>query len=245
MKISLVLINHIEENNMSIENPKQIGSNIIDCKPQKGLCPNKCAECFYNRPNAFYMSINRTKLPTLKEAKGKIVRINAGHDSNIERDKVIKATAKYEHAFFNTSISNFNFPRPVVWTANPKEELPINFPRKLPDNIMFIRLRVSATNLMHIMQAVSHFTSLQVPVVLTFMAYYTQKPDPEYYIWQTRTINSYWCPKPSFVHRTIQRAKMNGGRLVTICGTLYNGKCKDCRNCETYYWQTLKHMKEV
>jgi hypothetical protein len=231
---------------MNKENPKQVGSNIIDCKPQKGLCPNKCAECFYNRPGAFYMDINKTKIPTIKEAKDKIVRINAGHDSNIERDKVLNNyLLKYKHKFFNTSISNFDFPGPVVWTANPSEELPASMPNTLPNNIMFVRLRTSSTNLHLVLEAVKHFTNMKVPVVLTFMAYYTRKPDPEYYIWQTRTINSYWCPKPSFIKRVIQRAKLDGGRLVTICGTLDNGKCKDCRNCETYYWQTIKHMQEV
>jgi hypothetical protein len=230
---------------MNKENPKQIGSNLIDCKPQKGLCPNKCAECFYNRPGAFYIDVNKSKFPTKAEAKGKIVRINSGHDSNIDRERVIKASERYKNYFFNTSISRFDFPGPVVWTANPKEELPITFPRKLPDNIMFVRLRVSATNLMHIMQAVDHFANLRVPIVLTFMAYYSRKPDLEYYTWQVRTINSYWCPKFSFVKNVINRAKLNGGRLVTICGSLFGAKCSECRNCETYYWQTIKHMQEV
>lgn len=230
---------------MNKENPKQVGSNIIDCKPQKGPCPVGCSECFYNRPGAFYMDIKKRKIPTKAEAKGKIVRINAGHDSNIERDKVIWAAQKYEHCFFNTSISGFNFPGPVVWTANPKEELPITFPRKLPENIMFVRLKVSSTNLMHVMQGVEHFANLRVPVVLTFMRYYTHNPDPEYYVWRESTINEYWCPKYSFVKRVMERAKLNGGRLVTMCGSYNSSACRDCKNCETYYWQTIKHMQEV
>ena len=63
-------------------NPKFEGSGIIDCKPQKGLCPLDCNQCFYNRPNAFYVDPEQPIMPTLEEVGEQIVRINSGHDSN-------------------------------------------------------------------------------------------------------------------------------------------------------------------
>ncbi len=225
-------------------NPKQAGSNLIDCKPQKGKCPVGCFDCFYNRPGAFYTDISKAINPTIKDAKNKIVRVNSGHDSNIQRSLVIRSTNKYKHRFFNTSISKFDFPAPVVYTANPKEELPVTFLRKVPNNLMFVRLKVSATNLMHVFNGVEAFAvNLNIPVVLTFMAYYTKDPGP-WYEWKVRHINSYWCPRRPFVEDVVQRAKLIAGRMVTMCGTFGSNLCKDCGNCETYYWQTLKHLEE-
>ena len=34
-----------------------------------------------------------------------------------------------------------------------------------------------------------------------------------------------------------------GNRLVSYCGSLEGSYCRLCRNCETYYVQTIKHMK--
>lgn len=239
-------------------NPKQEGSNVIDCKPQRGPCPNMCNECFYNRPGAFYMDINEVKIPTTEEVQFKIVRMNAGHDSNIQRELVIKTAQRYKDVFFNTSIPNFNFPGPVVYTANAEEELPIIFVRRIPDNLMFVRLRVSDTNLDHVFQAVDAYgCRLQVPVVLTFMSYYSFNPIIAHadtckmampggnYEWKVRHINSYWCPKKEFMEVVLRRAKQIAGRMVTMCGTPDSNLCADCGNCELYYWQTVKHMKEV
>ena len=64
-------------------------------------------------------------MPTLDEVGDGIVRINSGHDSNIGRDEVIRATEQYPRRFFNTSIAKFDFPAPVVLTANPREEEPV------------------------------------------------------------------------------------------------------------------------
>ena len=67
-------------------------------------------------------------MPTLEEVGDGIVRVNSGHDSNIGRDEVIRATEQYPRRFFNTSIAKFDFPAPVVLTANPKEEEPVAQP---------------------------------------------------------------------------------------------------------------------
>ena len=36
-----------------IENPKTKGSGIIACIPQKGLCPNKCEDCFFQSGRSY------------------------------------------------------------------------------------------------------------------------------------------------------------------------------------------------
>ena len=43
-------------------------------------------------------------------------------------------------------------------------------------NLMFVRLRTSATNLLLVDKAVAAWTAAKVPVVITFMAYYDHEP---------------------------------------------------------------------
>ena len=231
---------------MTTRNPKQEGSNLFDCKPQSGKCPMNCNQCFYNRPEAFYVDIDKPHMPTVEEVGDGIVRVNCGHDSNVEREKVIKETTIYKHRFFNTALPKFDFPAPVVFTANREEEKPVASPPMLPpSNLMYVRFRVSSTNLDLIDKAVREWTFYGIPVVLTFMAYYDCQPsDRRAYIWKKRHINSYWCATREFMADVLEREKEIGGRLVTMCGTLDSNWCRDCRNCETYYWQTMKHLQE-
>lgn len=237
---------------MVIPNPKQAGTCLFDCIPQEGKCPIGCNQCFFNRPDAFYTPT--PSVPTPEEVGDGIVRMNCGHDSNIQREKVIETALRYEHFFFNTSIPRFNFPGPVVLTANPKEEEPAWVPAfecQVPNNLMFVRLRVSATNLRLIDQAVRSWTLGSVPVVLTFMAYYDHEPEvneeevglpkSECYQWKVRHINSYWCATPAFMRAVLQRYSLN--RLVSMCGSIEVPYCRNCRNCESYYIQTTKRMR--
>ena len=240
------------------ENPKLVGSNLIDCKPQTGKCPMNCNQCFYNRPGASCVPINRTNMPMKKDVKGKIIRMNSLHDSNIRKATVLRAAERYEHVFFNTSIPNFAFPGPVVYTANPSEEQPVDmlFLRD-PDarKLMFIRLRVSAINLIYIDEAVRVISEYSnIPIVLTFMAYYEPRDRENVYwldssnmlcyIWQVRHINEYWCPTRMFKRYVLERTRKIAGGQVTICGTLDSNYCRDCRSCEAYYWITWKLLLE-
>jgi hypothetical protein len=228
-------------------NPKLKDSGVIDCKPQKGKCPLDCNQCFYNREGAFYTDINRSQFPSMFEVGKNIVRVNPGHDSNIEKEEVLKETEKYEHKFYNTSIMDFKFPAPVVFTANRKEEETIpTITLPIPTNLMFVRLRVSDTNLDHIYSAIVFWAKHNVPVVLTFMAYYSEEPkNKENYEWQVRHTNSYWYPTKKFMKEVLKRMKKVGGRLVTMCGTLDSRYCEQCGNCKNYYLQTIKHMNET
>jgi len=263
----------------TLRDPKQEGTNLWDCIPQRGPCPMNCNQCYYNRtttcPNCHgagadkgcrickdigvlpaYYADWEPLIPTPQEVGDGIVRMNCGHDSNIQRDLIIKTAQLYKHVFFNTSIARFGFPGLVVFTANPDEESPVSNPYRLGlgvydiDQLMFVRLRVSASNLELIEEGVRIWTDkdIEIPVVLTFMAYYDIPPqDPNGdrpYIWKIRHINSYWCATPEFVRKVLRRMKRVNDRLVTMCGTPESNYCRDCRNCESYYWQTIKRLKE-
>jgi len=234
-------------------NPKQADSDLFDCIPQVGPCPIGCNQCFYNRPGAFYVPIDQPHFPTLEEVGDGIVRVNCGNDSNNQREHVIASTAQYLRRFFNTSIPTFEFPGPVVLTANPREEEMGVDPHKIkpPSNLMFVRLRVSSTNLELIREQIANWSKWNVPVVLTFMAYYDAEPQVPAevveavggpcYEWRVRHINSYWCPTPAFIRWVM--AQYHDNRLVSYCGSLEGSYCRLCRNCETYYIQTIKRMK--
>lgn len=165
---------------------------------------------------------------------------NCGNDSNNQRALVIETAKRYKNFFFNTSICRFDFPGPVVLTANPHEEKSAHLVNMIPDNLMFVRLRTSATNLLHIDDAVTYYTLRGVPVVITFMSYYTNDPGV-FYEWKVRHTNSYWCPTKEFMQSVMKRYHKN--RLVSMCGSVDESYCKACRNCETYYIQTAKRLK--
>jgi hypothetical protein len=232
-------------------NPKMEGMGLWDCVPQEGKCPIGCNQCFFNRPGAYYTQV--PTVPTPEEVGDDIVRMNCGNDSNINRKLVVETAKRYKNFFFNTSVrGKLDFSGPVVLTANPREEeqawLP-SFADEVPRNLMFIRLRVSSTNLSYIDEAVRWWTSDGIPAVLTFMSYYDHEPVvPEQwkiavgqcYEWRVRHINSYWCPTKDFMRYVLKRYQDN--RLVSMCGSIDLGYCRACRNCETYYHQAKKRM---
>ncbi len=217
-----------------MRNIKQAGSNLYDCVPQAGKCPMQCNQCYFNR--GYY---RETPFADSDIPEHGIVRMNCGHDSNLWRNKVLEAAAKYKHVFFNTSIPLFNFPGPVVLTANPDEEHCYTSPPKdIPDNLMAIRLRVSSTNLELIKRAIDAWKP--VPIILTFMAYYDYCPEPyvtniifetKNYEFRTRHTNSYWCPKQSFIDSVMKMFPD-----VLVCGQW----CKDCGNCARLYWENIR-----
>lgn len=223
-------------------NPKQDGTKLFDCIPQRGPCPNQCNQCFYN--HAFYLSIDRSHFPTLEEVGDGIVQVNSGHDSNINRDHVIESTKQYPKRFFNTSIPEFDFPAPVVFTANPVEEgtpyLPNQCNRSDLEKIMFVRLRVSSTNLLHILDAAIKWSMASIPVVLTFMRYYEDPPDLVNYEFRKSIKNDYWCPTKIFMMLVMQIAQsLEANPFITMCGTPKSSYCRDCLNCERYYYRAL------
>ena len=239
------------------QNPKQVGSNLIDCKPQVGKCPLDCNQCYYNRPGAYYGDVHSQEIPTKEEAKGKIVRMNAAHDSNIDRDQVIAVASEYEDVFFNTAINNLKFPGPVVLTANPDEtKRGFKAPYHVPDNLMFVRLRTSPANLFDVGKAAMDWTLSDILVVLTFMCY-SNKEEMELvdkpiamsdscFEYGVTHKNKYWKPTRVFKEYAIKYIRQFiGSRMISMCGTLDSNLCKDCRLCEYYYWITKKRLSEL
>ena len=229
-------------------NPKQEGTNLYDCIPQTGPCPNNCNQCFYNQ--GFYLPIDKPHFPTLEEVGDGIVRVNSGNDSNINREFVISSTKKYSKRFFNTSRPSFNFPDPIVFTANAEEEKQAWLPNHLKygigyhDKLMFVRLRVSSTNLYHIIQAAELWGISGVEVVLTFMRYrqISIRQDPMCYIQKKSINNVYWCPAQHFILQTLEYVRKFNPE-IKMCGTSTSSLCKDCLNCEKYYYKTKERMK--
>lgn len=227
-------------------NPKQEGSKIFDAKVQVGECPLYCNQCFYNRPEAFYAEIQEIILPSPEEVGDGIVRVNCGHDSNFDKEEVIRSTRVYPRKFYNTSIPRFDFPAPVVFTANRSEEEPAKLVPAIPPNLMAVRLRVSTTNLAHVSEAIRYYASHCVPLLLTFMAYYENYALPKTgclgiplskcYEWKVRHVNPYWCPTRKFMETVLKTLRrVTEKNLVYMCGTLDSNLCKDCGNCERLF----------
>jgi len=124
-----------------IENPKTKGSGIVCCIPQKGHCPNKCPECFFQNGRS-YLEPLADNLPNMPDpaqvnALGQVVRVNDGNDSNVQKEVVLPQTECYRDKFYNTAIPDLDFPgvvarayaggqctetkrqMPVVLTINP------------------------------------------------------------------------------------------------------------------------------
>ena len=117
-------------------------------------------------------------------------------------------------------------------------------------NLMFVRLRTSATNLHLIDRAVAAWTAAKVPVVITFMAYYDHEPVARRvadlrepcYEWRVRHINSYWCPTQG-IH-AVGHVPLPGQPAGVACAAASTSRyCRACRNCETRYLQTMKRLR--
>ncbi len=233
-----------------IENPKTRGSGIICCIPQTGACPNGCEDCFFQSGRSFLepLADNLPNMPSASEADGRIVRVNDGNDSNVNRETVLGMTSCYEHRFFNTAIPKLDFPGPVVLTVNPGGMTDRDCHRldTIPDNLMFVRVRANMWNLHVVDAVVAHYTlDHKVPAVLTFMAYYHSTPPKAFakaYEWRKRTLNSYWAITTKAWRKVMQFYEHNP--LVYSCGRegIASG-CARCGNCLREYFVTMERMR--
>jgi hypothetical protein len=194
-------------------------------------------------------------IPTKEQAKNKIVRMNAEGDSTFQKADVIAQAQKYDDSFFNTSRPDANFPRPVVITINAREEdlwsrwmRPRDIPMRLLHHIMFVRIRVSINNFLGMDNVIREWNCEQIPVVLTFMRYYTPDPpafDGTFYERLLHVERPCWQMREQARGRIVAELKARCGRLVTECGRSYSYLCKDCRACEIYYWIAKYHMEAL
>jgi hypothetical protein len=231
-------------------NPKTKGSGIICAIPQEGECQNYCQDCFFQSGRSYLEPLeeNLPNMPPVELARKSIVRVNDGNDSNLQKNLVLEATRHYPDKFFNTAIPNLDFPGPVVLTVNPGEKTDKDayLFDPIPVNLMFIRVRTNTWNLNVVNYVVDHYTSRDLPVVLTFMAYYTSKlpaSHQEFYEFRKRTLNSYWCINGNKWDEIVGKYKENV--LVHTCGTPESTSCKDCGNCRREYFATIQRMKEL
>jgi len=181
----------------------------------------------------------------------RIVRVNDGHDSNEQREDVERAVLPFEHYFFNTAIPNEldTFSGPVVLTLNPAEMTDTHFHRldPIPTNLMYVRFRTNIWNLHILHNAVLYYTNKHdVPVVLTFMAYYETPVPPRFqfaYEWKKRTSNPYWCIRAR--EKRIIEDKYLDNELVYSCGYKDSHSCMRCGNCVREYYNTIERMRKI
>lgn len=225
-----------------IENPKTKGSGVICCIPQKEVCPNNCPDCFFQSGRSYLEPLEKN-LPNMPNVSQRIVRVNDGNDSNVDRQLVISSTRNYPHKFYNTSkdLSLDEFPGPVVLTVNPREMIDESFLHALSDNLMFVRALTNTWNLKLVDKIVDYYTSPKIPVILTFMAYHNKESIPgkyhDDYTYRRRTLNSYWAITEFSWNLIMLRYYSN--HLVYSCGT--EGEtgttlCKHCGNCLREYY---------
>ena len=228
------------------ENPKLTGSGLVDCVVQTGPCQINCSECYYNGPS-WYRTRDEPLLPPVEDTGDKVVRMKSGHDSNIDRDRVIAAATKYRDFFFNTSIPRFDFPGPVVFTCNGRpvtgDDVPDSkaflVPADAPgvENLMFVRFRLSTWNVPLANEVVKHYTGLGVPVVMTWMRYRDVNNIPDdrrkNYVLKKHIVGEYYCVVPGMRNDIMSAWKDN--RKVRQCGSAFKHFCKDCGNCRWYY----------
>lgn len=234
-----------------IWNPKTKGSGIITCIPQKGLCPNKCEDCFFQSGRSYLKPLdeNTPHIPSKFLAEGRIVRINDGNDSNFQRDLVERIAQKYGDYFFNTAIplALEGFSAPVVLTVNPAKMTNKSFYKlkTIPNNLMFVRIRTNTWNLFNVVEpAVSYYANRGVAIVLTFMAYFTTsipQNHQKYYEWKKRTLNSYYVLKNEEIDVIMSMFRHNP--LVYSCGIKGRHECIFCGNCLREYYRVKEKIK--
>lgn len=243
-------------------NPKFKGSGILACIPQTGLCPNGCKDCFFQSGRSYLEPLidNLPHVPSLAMSIGRVVRVNDGHDSNIDRD-IVETTVRvraYADYFFNTAmpIDLELYSGPVVLTINPGFGLFGDMTDRIfhrvenpPKNLMFVRVRVNTWNQNLALEAVIFYTQLKIPIMLTFMAYHcvdaipiSQRPN---YVKRIRTTNSYWAITTSAWRRLMDAYRWE--HLVYSCGKIegLNGttKCVRCGNCLREYYAAKERLR--
>jgi hypothetical protein len=233
---------------MYLENPKTKGSGIYGCYPQVGYCPLKCPECYFNNGRSYLEPIEQT-CPNMPPLKAGVVRVNDVGDSNIHKQHVLKATEHYPEKFYNTAIPDLSFPAPVVLTINPGKLTDTDF-YKLdppPKNLMFVRFRSNTWNFNLRQMAINYYSSENIPIVLTWMAYHDIDSIPiedrHYYELRKRTLNSYWAIRGEIWQNQMDYHRNQNGYVYSCGNEKFGGGCKACGNCLREYHRTKELLK--
>ncbi|KKN27086.1 hypothetical protein LCGC14_0868090 [marine sediment metagenome] len=233
------------------ENPKTKGSGIVCAIPQTGICPNMCDDCFFQSGRSYLEPLNEN-LPNMPDrwsvrTKNNVVRINDGNDSNCTTANIGWATRDYSMKFYNTAIPKLDhFDAPVVLTVNPGDMTDNDFHKlnTIPENLMFVRFRANTWNQSLGGQVVEHYATAQIPVVFTFMAYFTQiipEAHDSFYTYRKRTLNSYWVIIQEAWDTVMAPYKHD--EYVYACGKNANSfPCHRCGNCLREYFATTERI---
>ncbi len=237
------------------ENPKTKDSGILCCIPQKGRCPQGCEDCFFQSGRSYLEPLekNLPNMPTLEEAKMRLVRVNAdGNDSNVDRENVLLTTSNYPMVSYNTSYLKDieGYKMPVILTVNPAVKTNTGYWKlpSIPSNLMFIRVRTNTWNLSLVDKIVNYYSANSVPIILTFMAYYSKKISWRHkrnYIYRKRTLNSYWAITTKAWRKIMKKYEDN--IWVYSCGKIEGEKgitkCRYCGNCLREYFATMERLR--
>ena len=246
------------------ENPKTKGSGVICAIPQTDTCPMQCDDCFFQSGRSFLEPLdeNLPNMPELQQSIGRLVRVNDGNDSNNQKSIVMLSTSKYQFKFYNTSIPAINlqghsniekFDAPVVLTLNPGKMTDIDWHKLpiIPENLMFVRIRTNTWNLIPVViPAVEYYSEREIPIVLTFMAYFDTKDkipphDKHNYVFRKRTLNSYNAITTNAWDMVM--SLFNRNKWVHSCGKiegeLGDTHCRFCGNCIREYYVTMEKMR--
>jgi hypothetical protein len=167
--------------------------------------------------------------------EGHVLRVNDGNDSNVGRQLVLNMTEQYRgRRFFNTSFPKA-FDEPWVLTVNPAEMTDHDIHRlqkEATEHLMFVRFRANLWNLNLADRCVAHYSLMGVPIVLTFMAYYSNivpNEFAEHYEYRKRTLNCYWVLNREAWKRVMDRYADNP--LVYSCSGDGSLNCLGCGIC--------------
>jgi len=236
-----------------IENPKTKGSGIKCVIPQTGTCPMGCDDCFFQSGRSFLEPLD-DNLPNMisdYDSIGNVIRVNDGNDSNNDQMAVIDSCASYNMKFFNTSIpmNLEKFEDPVVLTVNPGQmtDTKAHLVDPIPKNLMMVRVRTNLWNLDLVDQVVEYYTEKEIPVILTFMAYFGGDIPEEHknsYVYRKRTLNSYNAITTVAWESVMEKYKYN--KWVYSCGKIEGEKgssvCHRCGNCLREYFHTKEKL---
>jgi len=193
-------------------------------------------------------------MPSPEDVGTRVVRINDGNDSSVNRELVMRETQQYPMRFYNTSdpVAIGQFDAPVVLTVNPGSMTDTAFVRlvpPIPPNLMFVRVRTNTWNLAVVRDAVKYYSAREVPIVLTFMAYFDtpiRAGHESDYVYRKRTLNSYWAITTLAWQRVIRQYEYN--KWVYSCGKiegeLGTTACRHCGNCLREYFATIERMRK-
>lgn len=257
-----------------IENPKTKGSGIYCTIPQEyQKCKRNCSDCFFQNGRSYLepLTENLPNIPPKEIIDNFVIRVNDGLDSGENVEHVIETTRDWPNKFYNTSWFNeFVYRKlyeygPIVLTINPGSMtdedvfIPItNFKRFF----MAVRFRANMWNQKLLRLAIDHWTTIDVPVIITFMRYYSRPKEfdnyreyyhfssvmwkrrynHEYYIYKDHILNPSWSINEAGWHEL--KTLFFNNPLVFTCGAGPDKPlCKDCGVCLQLYWRSKDERK--